>query len=112
MLREYDDIKRAIKNLKTSMVSIVYRSQMALDVSLCKTNKGQKGMSFLGPKFWNKVSLNIKTAAPTVSFTHRFKKEILSKLQESGIIDFCFLLLLLLLLNRRIKTQFLFNISN
>ena len=56
--------------------------QMALDISLCRTNKGQKGMSFLGRKIWNKVSLNIKTAATTSSFTHHLKKEILSKLQE------------------------------
>ena len=58
------------------------RSQMALDIPLCRTNKGQKSMSFLGPKIWNKVSSNIKTAATTSSFTHRLKKEILSKLQE------------------------------
>ena len=38
-------------------------------------------MSFLEPKIWNKVSLNIKTAA-TTSFTHRLEKEILSELQE------------------------------
>ena len=58
------------------------RSQMALDIPLCRTNKGQKSMSFLGPKIWNKVSSNIKTAATTSSFTHCLKKEILSKLQE------------------------------
>ena len=28
-------------------------SQMALDIPLCRTNKGQKSMSFLGPKFWD-----------------------------------------------------------
>ena len=58
------------------------RSQMALDTPFCRTNKGQKSMSFLEPKIWNKVSSNIKTAATTSSFTHRLKKEILSKLQE------------------------------
>ena len=62
------------------------RSQMALDIPLCRTNKGQKSMSFLGPKIWNKVSSNIKTAATTSSFTHRLKKEILSKLQEWAIL--------------------------
>ena len=58
------------------------RSQMALDVPLCRTIKGQKSMSFLRPKIWNKVSSNIRTAATTTSSTHRLKKEILSKLQE------------------------------
>ena len=62
------------------------RSQMALDIPLFRTNKGQKSMPFLGPKIWNKVSSNIKTAATTSSFTHRLKKEILSKLQEWTIL--------------------------
>ena len=55
---------------------------MALDIPLCRTIKEQKSMSFLGPKIWNKVSSNIKTAATTSSFTHGLKKEILSKLQQ------------------------------
>ena len=41
------------------------RSQIALDIPLCRTIKRQKSI--------------IKTAA--TSFTHRFKKEILRKLQ-------------------------------
>ena len=41
------------------------RSQMALDIPLCRTIKLQKSVSFLGPKIWNKVSSNIKTAATT-----------------------------------------------
>ena len=31
------------------------KSQMALDIPLCRTNKGQKSMSFLRPKTWNKL---------------------------------------------------------
>ena len=49
---------------------------MALDVPLCRTIKRQKGMSFLGPKIWNKLS------STAISFTHCLGKEILSKLQE------------------------------
>ena len=72
------------------------RSQMALDIPLCRTIKGQKNMSFLGPKIWNKVSTNIKTTATASSFMHCLKKGILSKLQESAILlIFLFLLLLL-----------------
>ena len=62
------------------------RSQIALDTSLCRTIKGQKGMSFFGSKIWNKVSSNIKTVATTSSFTRRLKKEVLSKLQEEAIL--------------------------
>ena len=52
-------------------------TQMALDIPPCRTNKGQKGMSFLGPKVWNKVNSNIKTAVTTSCFTHRLKKKFL-----------------------------------
>ena len=36
-------------------------------------------MSLFGPKIWNKLSSNIKTAATTASFTPGLKKEILEK---------------------------------
>ena len=72
------------------------RLHMALDIPLCRTIRGQKSMSFVGPKIWNKVSSNIKITATTSSFTHRLKKGILSKLQE-WVILLIFLLTLLLL---------------
>ena len=50
---------------------------MALDIPPCRTNKGQKCMSFLGPKIWNMLSSNIKAAATTASFTHSLKKKFL-----------------------------------
>ena len=74
------------------------RSQIALDIPLCRIIKGEKSMSFLGPKIWNKVSWSIKTVATTSSFMHRLKKEVLSKLQECAILLILLLLLLLLLL--------------
>ena len=55
---------------------------MALDIPLCRTIEGQKSMSFLGANIWNKLSLNKKRAATTVSFMHHFKKDFLSKVQE------------------------------
>ena len=58
------------------------RSHMALDIPLCRTIEGQKSMSFLGANIWNKLSLNKKRAATTVSFMHHFKKDFLSKVQE------------------------------
>ena len=39
------------------------RSQMALNIPVCRTIRGQKSMWFLGPNIWNKVSLTIKAAA-------------------------------------------------
>ena len=55
------------------------RSQTALDIPLCRTNKGKKGMSFLGANIWNILSSDIKAAATTASFTLSLKKEILEK---------------------------------
>ena len=46
---------------------------MALDIHIFRTNKGQKGMSFLRPKIWNKLGSNMKAAATIVSFTHSLK---------------------------------------
>ena len=55
---------------------------MALNIPLYRAIKGQKSITFLGPKIWNKVYSNTKIAATTASFTHRLEKEILSKLHE------------------------------
>ena len=62
------------------------RSQIALDIPLCRTIKWQKSMSFLGPRIWNTFSSSIEKAATTASFTYRLKKEILIKLQEWAIL--------------------------
>ena len=51
---------------------------MTLDISLCRTNKGQKSMSFLGLKIWKMLNSNITAAATTASFTHSLRKEILN----------------------------------
>ena len=56
--------------------------QMEVDMPFCRTIMGQKSISFLGQKIWNNLDSNIKTAATTVSFTHRLKKETPGKLQE------------------------------
>ena len=45
------------------------RSQVALNIPLCRTTKGQKSMAFLGPKIWNKLSTNIKAAGTIASLT-------------------------------------------
>ena len=61
-------------------------SQMTLDIPFCRTNKGQKSISFLDPKIWNMLNSNIKAAATTASFTHSLKREVLEKLQQSAIL--------------------------
>ena len=59
-----------------------------LNIPLCRTDKGQKSISFLGTKIWNKVTWNIKTAVTTAYFTLDLKKEILDKLKDLAIFFF------------------------
>ena len=53
---------------------------MALDIPLRKTALGQKGISFLGPKIWSKISNDLKIAKTTNFFPHGFKKKVLDNL--------------------------------
>ena len=54
------------------------RSQMTLD----KTNTGQKSLSFLGPKIWSKIGSSIKVVRILSPFMHAIKKNILLHLQS------------------------------
>ena len=45
---------------KPSLCRYSTRSQMALEISLRKTNAGQKNLSFLGPKILSKIGPSIK----------------------------------------------------
>ena len=58
------------------------RLQMALDIPLRKTNKGQKSLSFLGPKIWSKIDPSIKNVGTSSSFMHAIKKNILLHLEN------------------------------
>ena len=67
---------------KPSLCRYSTRSQMALDIPLRKTNTGQRGLSFLGPKIWSKIGLSIKNVRTSSSFMHAYKKNILLHLQN------------------------------
>ena len=67
---------------KPSLCRYSTRSQMALDIPLRKTNTGQRGLSFLGPKIWSKIGLSIKNVRTSPSFVHAIKKNILLHLQN------------------------------
>ena len=57
------------------------RSQMTLDIPPRKTNKGQKSLSFLGPKIWSKIKPIIKNVKTSSSSIHALQKNILLHLQ-------------------------------
>ena len=84
----------------TSINNCNTRSHMALYIPLCRTNKGQKSMSFLGAKIWNMLSSNIQAAATTASFTHSLKKNSWKIAIVGNFIDFCSQLIFFLQGNR------------
>ena len=55
------------------------RSQIELDIPLCRVNKGQKSMSFLGAKTWNMLSSNIKAVLLQLLSRTAWKKKFLKK---------------------------------
>ena len=54
---------------------------MALEIPLRKSNLAQKGISFMGPSIWNKLSNDLKTLNTATSFNHNYKMLVLKKLE-------------------------------
>ena len=50
---------------------------------------GQKGLSYLGPKFWNPLASQIKSVKSTNAFKHAIKNDFFKQLQDAE--DDCFL---------------------
>ena len=55
------------------------KSQTELHIPLCRINKGQKSMSFLGAKIWNMLSSNIKAVPLQLLSRTAWKKRFLKK---------------------------------
>ena len=58
------------------------RSHMALEITLRKSNLGQKSISFMGSYIWNILRNDLKMLNTTTSFTCNYKKLILKRLNE------------------------------
>ena len=73
------------------------RSKMALDIPLCRANKGQKSMLFLGAKIWNMLSSNMKAVQLQLLSHTAWKKKFLKKCNSEQFywflltVDFFFL---------------------
>ena len=74
IVREYT--VKIVKISKFSLCRYSTKSQMALDVPSRSTNTEQIKLSFLGPKIWSKINLNIKKVK-TTSFYLAVKKDFL-----------------------------------
>ena len=70
---------------KLSLCRYSTRSQTALDLTLWKTDVGQKSLSFLGPKIWSRINSSIKNVKTSSSFMYALKKNILLHLQTQLI---------------------------
>ena len=54
---------------------------MALEISLRKSNLGQKSILFIGPSVWNKLSNDLKILDTVACFAHNYKKLLIKKLE-------------------------------
>ena len=48
-----------------------------------KTNKGQKGLSYLGPSLWNKLDTEHKLIANLNTFKHSLKDKLFNQLVKN-----------------------------
>ena len=46
------------------------------------SNKGQNGLSYLGPKIWNNLHSDLKSAESVNSFKHKIKNKFFKDLQN------------------------------
>ena len=78
------DIFKPSNNTKNTRSSTFRLHQPAKSKTL-----GQAGLSYLGPKFWNPLPSNIKSAKSANSFKHAIKHEFFNQLQDAE--EDCFL---------------------
>jgi hypothetical protein len=58
------------------------RSKDRLYLPLRKSNPGQKCLSYLGPKLWNNLSTDLKSASNKNTFKHKIKSVFMLNIQE------------------------------
>ena len=78
------NIYKFFKNISPAYTSEIYHpteqmhntrsSKHRLHLPYRNYNQGQKGLSFMGPKIWNKLPTEIKTARNSNTFKHDIKK--------------------------------------
>ena len=61
---------------------ITRRSKNKLNLPFRKTNTGQNGLSYIGPKFWNSLQSGLKSSNNVKSFKHKIKDKFFNDLQN------------------------------
>ena len=59
------------------------RSTKMLLLPRKNTSNGQKGLSYLGPKYWNILPSKIKLSSSTNTFKHAIKSEFFEQLKKA-----------------------------
>ena len=98
-------IYKFFKNISPAYTSEIYQptdqtrntrsSKHRLHLPYRNSNQGQKGLSFIGPKIWNKLSSETKTAGSVNTFKHNTKKIFFKDLKrkEDDIYIYIYILL-------------------
>jgi len=81
-----------LKNISPAYTSEIYHpteqmqksrsSKHSLHLPYRTSNQGQRGLSFMGPKIWNKLPSDIKTAGSVNTFKHGIKKTFFDDLKR------------------------------
>ena len=61
---------------------IILRSKSKLNQRFRKSNTGQNGLSYLGPKIRNSLHFDVKSAKNVNSFKHEIKEKFFNDLQS------------------------------
>ena len=71
-------------------IRVTRRSKNKLDKPFRKSNKGQNGLSYLGPKIWNSLNSDLKFAKNVNGFKHKIKDKFLKDLHTQEISPYIF----------------------
>ena len=61
---------------------ITRRSTNKLNQPFRKSNKEQNGLSYVGPKIWNNLHSNLKSAVSINNFKHKIEDNFFKELQK------------------------------
>ena len=61
---------------------VTIRSKFKLNLPFRKSSAGQNCLSYIGPKIWNSLSSDLKSANNVDSFKHKIKGNFLQNIQR------------------------------
>ena len=71
-------------------IRVTRRSKNKTDKPFRKSNIGQNGLSYLGPKIWNALNSDLKSAKNVNSFEHMIKDKFFKDLHTQEISPYIF----------------------